>query len=521
MIKSALPLLAIAALSASTSLVANAQSKGDQALLDALVRKGVLTEKEAAEISAETANEVTAPPPGKIQVGDWVKELKLSGDLRIRNQWDQRTPMILTNPKLGAQDQDIPRDRWRFRLRLSADFQLESNFFGGVMLSTSDNRAADTKNATYTGGYDNYNIYISRAFMGWIPVSGLTFIAGKQANPFYTTDLIYDPEVDPTGLVERLDFDKLFNLSFGEPVAAEGKGNKEPITPPAPVPGVSLELSLIAAQFIFQNNNADSGNTQLKWDAYQFQQQLLARLHLGDKLTITVAPGVLADNDAAVGATAVAANGTLVPPTTTSFNGGQPLNNSQPFPVTQRDLLILLAPGDITYKIFNMPLSLYWDFAYNTLGNDRFNKDYGPLFSHYFYVGKSATPSFSGRVEPSLSDNLAWLIGLRFGTNNKAGDFSISADYRQMGISSIDPNINSSNFALSNLNVEGFEFNLAYNFTDFLTGVVTFYYSDALTKNLYGGFATGNVPGVASTQQWPIARDRHDSVLQFNLLMKF
>ena len=183
MIKSALPLLAIAALSASTSLVANAQSKGDQALLDALVRKGVLTEKEAAEISAETANEVTAPPPGKIQVGDWVKELKLSGDLRIRNQWDQRTPMILTNPKLGAQDQDIPRDRWRFRLRLSADFQLESNFFGGVMLSTSDNRAADTKNATYTGGYDNYNIYISRAFMGWIPVSGLTFHRRQTGQP--------------------------------------------------------------------------------------------------------------------------------------------------------------------------------------------------------------------------------------------------------------------------------------------------------------------------------------------------
>jgi Putative porin len=521
MIKSALPLLAIAALSASTSLVANAQSKGDQALLDALVRKGVLTEKEAAEISAETAKEVTAPPPGKIQIGDWVKELKLSGDLRIRNQWDQRTPMILTNPKLGAQDRDIPRDRWRFRLRLSADFKLESNFFGGVMLSTSDNRAADTKNATYTGGYDNYNIFISRAFMGWTPVSGLTFIAGKQANPFYTTDLIYDPEVDPTGLVERIDFDKLFNLSFGEPVAAEGKGEKEPIALPAPVPGVSLELSLIAAQFIFENNNANSGNTQLKWDAYQFQQQLLARLHLGDKLSITVAPGILADNNAAVGATAVAANGTLVPPSTTSFMGGQPLNNSQPFPITQRDLLILLAPGDITYKIFNQPLSLYWDFAYNTLGNDRFNKDYGPLFSHYFYVGKSATPSFSGRWEPSLSDNLAWLVGLRFGTNNKAGDFSISADYRQVGISSIDPNINSTNFALSNLNSEGFEFNLAYNFTDFLTGVVTFYYSDALTKNLYGGFATGNVPGVPPPPQWPIARDRHDSVLQFNLLMKF
>jgi Putative porin len=519
--KRALPMLALAAMLASTNMTAHAQSKGDQALLDALVRKGVLTEKEATEISAETAKEVTTGPTDKIKIGDWVTELKLSGDLRIRNQWDQRTPMILTNPLLGAQDRNIQRDRWRFRLRLSADFKLEGNFFGGVQLGTSDNRASDTKNATYTGGYDNYNIYITRAFMGWNPTPGLTFIAGKQPNPFYTTDMVYDPEIDPTGLVERIDFDKLFNLSFGEPVAAEGKGGKEAVAPPAPAPGISLELALIAGQFTFENNNADSGNTQLKWDAYQFQQQLLARLHIGDKLTITVAPGILADNDASVGATAVSANGTLISPSNTSFNGGQPQNNSQPFPITQRDLFIILAPGDITYKIFNKPLSLYWDFAYNALGVDRFNKDYGPLFANYFYVGKSATPSFSDRWQPSLSDSLAWLVGLRFGENKKAGDFSISADYRQVGISSLDPNINNSNFALSNLNSEGFEFNAAYNFTDFLTGVLTFYYSEALTKNLYGGFATGNVAPVATTQQWPIARDRRDMVFQANLLMKF
>src|SRR5580698_376685 len=141
--KRALPMLALAAMLASTNMTAHAQSKGDQALLDALVRKGVLTEKEATEISAETAQQVMdAQPQATIKVGDWVKELRLSGDLRIRNQWDQRTPMILTNPKLGSQDENIPRDRWRFRLRLMADFKLEGNFFGGVMLSTDDNRAS-------------------------------------------------------------------------------------------------------------------------------------------------------------------------------------------------------------------------------------------------------------------------------------------------------------------------------------------------------------------------------------------
>jgi hypothetical protein len=362
--------------------------------------------------------------------------------------------------------------------------------------------------------------------MGWNPLPGLTFIAGKQPLPFYTTRLvyvIYDTYIDFQGLVERIDFHKFFNMTFAEPVAAEG--NAPPPAPPRP--GNSLELSLIAGQFVFLNNNADSGSTQLKWDAYQFQEQLLARLHIGDKLTITFAPGLLNFNDASSGGT-LGPHGTIVPPPAVqgqTFDGtpgstfGNTLANSQPFPVTQRDLNIILAPGDITYKIFGKPLSLYWDFAYNFSGDDRFNRDYGPLFSRYFYVDRSATPSLSGRVQPRFSDDVAWLVGLKFGENKKAGDFLVSADYRQVGISSIDPNLNSSNFALSNLNVAGWEFNLAYNFTDFLTGVLTLYYSDALNGNLYGGYATGNVPG--TTNQYPIARDRHDKVFQANIVMKF
>jgi hypothetical protein len=536
MIKRALPILALSILLASTSTTAHAQSSSDQALLDALVKKGVLTEKEANQIAAEAANAVSTAPSNKITVGDWVKQLSISGDFRLRNQWDQRTPLVLTNPALGPQDVNIQRDRWRFRLRLNLDVITEQNFFAGVQLSTSDNRAADTNNATYTGGFDQYAIYISRAFMGWKPTPGLTFIGGKQANPFYTTDLIYDPDVSPAGLVERIDFDKFFDLSWGEPVAAEGKA---PPPPPAPSPSLSLELALIAGQFVTFNNNADSGLTGLQWDAYQFQQQLLARLHIGDKLTITLGPGLLAYNDAMLGSTSTTtapfvANGvvypagTFIPPVNNNIDsvGAQPLNNSLAYPITQRDMLIILAPGDITYKLFGNPLTLYWDFAYNTEGNARFQRDIGPLFSQYFFVGKSSTPSFRQLATPNFSDDVAWLVGLKYGQNKKAGDFSLSADYRQVGIASIDPNINSSNFALSNLNTEGWEFNAAYNFTDFLTAVVTFYWADALNGNLYGGYATGNVPssGTAqfpSTQQWPMARDRHDKVLQVNLLMKF
>jgi len=504
MIKRVLPLLTLAFALASTSMTAPAQSKGDQALLDALVRKGVLTNQEAEDISTEVAKDVATNPLNKIKIGDWVKELKISGDLRFRNQWDERDPMVINKGSKTA-DGHIQRDRWRFRLRLNIDFKLEGNFFGGVQLATSDNRATDTKNATITGGYDNYNIYISRAFMGWAPEPGLTFIAGKQANPFYTTDMIYDPEVDPTGLVERIDFHKLFNMSFGEPTAGLSKDGKSAPLPPQTSEN-GLELSLIAGQFIFEDNSENSGNTQLKWDAYQFQTQLLAKLKLGKNFSITVAPGIFITNDAAVGATTVnPVTGKLVDPPTGT------LNNSQPFPLTQRDLFIILAPGDITYKIAGKPLSLYWDFAYNFDGNDRFQREYGPLFSSYEFVRGTAV--FSKQVQPSFSDNLAWLVGLRFGENKKAGDFSLSADYRQEGISSIDPNINNSNFHFSNLNAEGWEFNAVYNFTDFLTFGVTAYITDALSKNLYGGYATQGT--------YPIARDRHDKVIQANLMMKF
>jgi hypothetical protein len=95
---------------------------------------------------------------------------------------------------------------------------------------------------------------------------------------------------------------------------------------------------------------------------------------------------------------------------------------------------MLLIPGDITLKTFGKPLTLYWDFVYNFLGNSRFNEDLGPLFSSFRFLTPTATtPVFRHPWQPSISDDLAWLVGLRYGENKKAGDFYGSMDYRQIG----------------------------------------------------------------------------------------
>jgi hypothetical protein len=479
----------------------------DQALLDALVRKGILTDKEAQQIEAEVSKEPETPAPGaesKIKLGDWVKELKLYGDIRLRGQYDVEQPQIPAGPRQTDYPNEFQRWRWRFRLRLNADVQLAGGFFAGFGLQT--NNAADSANQTFTQGFDNYNIYVNKAFIGYTPVDGITVIGGKQANPFYTTDLFWDPDIFPQGLVERIDFHKLFDLSFGEP--GYSKEGKAPVAPPPESARNALELSLIAGQFIFYDNNeynavtAATGN--IKTDAYEFETQLLTRLKLGKNFSFTLAPAVFITNDAEVGS---AGNPVIALNNTNAFNG------------TQRDELILLAPGDISFKIGKLPVKLYWDFAYNTNGNDRWNSVYGPIYSSVTYnAARTGVVGFpaSSRISPSFSDNLAWLVGIQVGQNKTQGDWSIFGNFRQIGLTSIDPNINDSDFAVSNLNVQGFKFGLAYNLTDYAVFAVTGYITWNLTENLYGGAA--NSP---SNLRAGIAQDTTADTLQVDLNVQF
>ena len=83
------------------------------------------------------------------------------------------------------------------------------------------------------GGFQNYNIYIREAFLGWNGYPGLTVIAGKQDLPFYATTLFWDQiKMFPQGLVERIDFDQLLGWnSDGEPVSYSKDGKAPPSAP--------------------------------------------------------------------------------------------------------------------------------------------------------------------------------------------------------------------------------------------------------------------------------------------------
>ena len=71
-------------------------SRGQEAgaLVDALVKKGILTSEEAEEIRADMSREHAKTPAGKIKLSNSITELKLYGDVRLRYQYDHKDAQL-------------------------------------------------------------------------------------------------------------------------------------------------------------------------------------------------------------------------------------------------------------------------------------------------------------------------------------------------------------------------------------------------------------------------------------------
>jgi hypothetical protein len=484
MIKQPLLKVAMAAVLCGTSAV---HAASDSALLDALVRKGILTDKEAAAIQTDTDEQAKASSASKIKLSNSITELKLYGDIRLRYQYDNKD--FQENPAGVGEDNDreqrspsgSQRSRWRLRLRLNADFKLGPSFFGGVELQTA--QAADSGNQTFENGFDDYNIFISKAFLGWNATDYLTVTGGKFANPFYTTDLVWDPDVNPTGISEVIAFHKLFAPEYeaaggfskdGKSMAANGKA-----------PELPWELSLVAGQFIFDDNVEGGGSdisgatrdNDATTDAYLFETQLIGSYRFGG-IKVTVAPGWM----------------TYINGSTSGLLNENAFQDSAGVSGATRNLNVLLVPGDVSFKLGSVKTKFYWDFAYNLEGRKRVEDIYD-MVELRNDAGQDSdddvTDPDDTNKQHSNVDDYAYLVGLQFGDNKKKGDWSALLNWRQTGIGAIDPNINENDFALGELNTRGFKVGLAYNLTDFAIGAVTYMHAWNLRDDLTGGEATG------------------------------
>jgi len=294
----------------------------DSALIDALVRKGVLKKGEAEQIRAQACKDCASDKlSGKVSLGESVKQLNLTGDVRLRYQYSNNQ----NNDALVA-DRNEQNTGYRLRLRINADYQVDENFFAGFGLRTNTTgtssvvprgtearRSADTDLAN--SYHDNYGIGISRSFIGWTPTPGITVIAGKQDNPFYTTDMVWGSEVNPAGFTQQIDLNKVFGFS-----------------------GIGLKVN--SGQFVVSDNNENDPSHHNNRDGFIWNTQVVATAEIASGVKLTVAPGFYSSNGA---------------------DSDGILENMQ----------IVLLPGDVSTEIGGQKVKFLWDFAYNLDGANR------------------------------------------------------------------------------------------------------------------------------------------------------
>jgi hypothetical protein len=178
------------ALSTATAV---AQDSGP--LVDLLVKKGLINDQEAEELRTDLAKDFASnTAAGKLNLGNQITEFKLGGDVRLRHQTESKLSQAA-----GATTADQTRERFRFRF--NGDVLMQKGWSAGFALETAS--AADSGNETFTNGNSDYNIYLARAYIGWQPRNDLKFVFGKQRNPLYTTDLVWDADINPQGVSEN------------------------------------------------------------------------------------------------------------------------------------------------------------------------------------------------------------------------------------------------------------------------------------------------------------------------------
>ena len=199
---------------ALSGLSARAQESG--ALLDLLVRKKIITDQEAEEIRGELNKEFSQTPAGKLKLSPAADR---AGTLWRRRACATRSGMatagrpsaLVTNPNDAQQ-----RNRHRYRLRLGLRGTLVDDLFFGLRLETS--ASARSTNVTFGDdagpfGKTSDAIHVGQLYLGYRGFRDITLTAGRMPNPFVTTPMVWDGDINPEGLAQQ--YKHTFNFSFG------------------------------------------------------------------------------------------------------------------------------------------------------------------------------------------------------------------------------------------------------------------------------------------------------------------
>lgn len=225
------------------SAASPALGQSEDALINKLLEKGILSAQEAKELKAESNRNFTTTLQNKMGTPDWVTAWKFGGDFRGR-----------FDGIYGENDAQVDRNRLRYRLRFGVAVTLLDDFEVGVRLGSGEpvsgfGGSPISANQSFADNGSKKFLWLNLAYARWTPLhtpdfSG-AFTFGKMENPFvFPSFTIFGKDYAPEGLAAQ----------FAYKVNAQHS------------------LKLNSAAFVLDESSLSTsdpwmGGVQLRWDA--------------------------------------------------------------------------------------------------------------------------------------------------------------------------------------------------------------------------------------------------------------
>lgn len=180
-----------------------------------VVRVPYVPEVVMREIKEEIRQEVLAQAKGERwgdpgALPDWLSRISWDGDFRLRYQRDNfpagNTLPALYNPtglNLISNTTDT-HNYLRIQARLGMKAKVSDYTFAAFRISTGTTSNPVSNNQTLGSGFNKYSLVFDRAYLQSDPYYWLALSGGKMPNPWLSTDLVWDADVNFEGVAAQL-----------------------------------------------------------------------------------------------------------------------------------------------------------------------------------------------------------------------------------------------------------------------------------------------------------------------------
>jgi len=140
---------------------------------------------------------------------EWATKFRFSGDIRLRYQGDyfgsDNAEMLDPTNPTQLLNTTIDRSRLELRVRLNTLVQVTDQVDAGVTIATGTISDPVSTNTTLGDYLNKETIVLDQAWMRYKPMPELSIWGGRMPNPWYSTDLVWDSNVNFEGVALQFD----------------------------------------------------------------------------------------------------------------------------------------------------------------------------------------------------------------------------------------------------------------------------------------------------------------------------